>query len=138
MLYVGAFDKYGQLVTRVNNGTAYLVAREVIEEGESPSTFKALLSNENTNEWVNGVFKLDNLKLNGEPGKDYEIIITSPKIDENLPDTKAYLEELGTVGVSLRLGVQFRLCASGEKFVSDGACVACPQGSYLIEAPRSP
>ena len=137
-LYIAAFDKYGQVVTTVNNGTAYLLAKETLVAGETPSEFKALLSNENTNEWVNGVLKLDNLKLNGEPGKDYEIAITSPKIDETKPDRINFLSSSSNNQAALRLQIDFRLCQSGEKFVSDGACVTCPKNSFLIDAPRSP
>ena len=82
--------------------------------------------------------KLENIKLNGEPGREYEIIISSPKIDPSLPDTIEYLERNGLTDVNLRLTIQFRLCLSGEKFVSDGACVRCPANTYLIEPPRSP
>lgn len=32
-LYVGIFDKYDQIVTNVNNGTVYLLAREVLQDG---------------------------------------------------------------------------------------------------------
>lgn len=135
---MAAFDKYEQIVTNVQRGTVYTTAKEKKLEEQAASTFEPLLSNLNTNEWANGVIEVTNLKLKGEPGKTYEIIFTSPKIDPALPDTLQYLEEAGQSEVMLAVEVMFRKCEAGEAFQSDGECVMCPEGRYLLEPPSAP
>ena len=137
-LFIAAFDKYGQIVSNIQLGTVYTTAKEKVKQGEEPSTFEPLLSNRNTNEWTNGVIQVTNLKLKGEPGKTYEIVFTSPKIDPALPDAQNYLSSVGQSEVMLTVEVQFRKCLPGEAFQSDGECVICPEGKYLLEAPVSP
>ena len=137
-LYIGAFDKYGQIVSNLKSGVMYSRAIEKVREGQSGSSFEPLLSNLNSNEWHNGVIHLTNLTLKGEPGKHYEIVFTSPVFDTSRPDVKNYLEESGSSAVNIHLGVHFRKCLEGEAFQSDGECVECPPGTYLLKAPESP
>ena len=137
-LYVAAIDKYGQVVTSINQGLVYSRAVERLKEGEDPSAFEPLLSNLNTNEWKNGVIELSNLTLKGEPGRAYEIILTSPVIDTSLPDAALFLQESEASAVNIHLGVHFRKCEEGEAFQSDGECVNCAPGTYLLSAPSSP
>lgn len=78
-MYIAHFDKYGQVVRSINGDTIFAKVEE------------ASLSNNNRNQWINGILKLEGLKLIGRPGSLYQISLTSPHINEQAPDVKAYL-----------------------------------------------
>ena len=77
-----------------------------------------------------GVFNLTDVTFFGEPGSDATLVISSPFIDGTL--------ELADPDYSIAPTISFRSCLSGEEFTSDGQCLECSPGSYLIEAPSSP
>lgn len=77
-----------------------------------------------------GVFNITNATFIGEPGSQIQLSISSSYIEEGL--------ELVQPDYYLRVNISFRECLPGEEFTSDGQCLECPPGTYLIDAPTSP
>ena len=123
-MYVALVDGSEQVVTASNDDQ--LVLRMTSTE----SAYSPLYNIQTPLRSSLGVFNLSDVVFIGEPGSNVTLTITSPYIDESL--------ELTEADYSLNATLSFRKCIEGEKFTSDGECVWCIEGFYLLEAPTSP
>ncbi len=132
-IYVALLDAYDQVVTEVNGDVLY----ESVASGDS-SSMRGVLHNLSLNEWRNGVLKLERVQLVGQPGRDYDLVLSSHHIDPSLPDALAYLTASGLASHDILLHVHLRLCRSGEAYLDTGECAECAPDTYGLLAPLAP
>lgn len=117
-------DYFGRVVTSSNNDP---ISIQLTTTGSQYTPrFDA-----GTSQWSKGgVFNLTEATFIGEPNSEVTLILQSSFIDESL--------ELVETNYNLNIPIAFRSCESGEEFTSDGQCLECSSGSYLIEPATSP
>ena len=118
-------DPVGQVVTSSNlDGFTIALSR-------SSSSYTPNYNAQEASPWsTSGVFNLTDITFSGEPGTQVTLILTSSFIDSSLALVKPNYFLKGTIS--------FRECVSGEEFTSDGQCIECSPGFYLIQPPSSP
>lgn len=99
---------------------------------------EASLSNNNKNQWKNGTIKVEGLKLIGQPGALYQISLTSPHINDQAPDVRAYLAERQSPSSDIIMSIHLRKCKPGEAYLSSGECQRCEPGTYLLKDYSAP
>ena len=65
-MYAAVIDKYNQVVSNAEGDVIYTTARALSTDDEH--SYSPLLQDLSHNSWNNGVIKIENLNLIGEPG----------------------------------------------------------------------
>lgn len=75
IIYLAAFDSQGQIVRNINQGQAQLNFVEILQENENQSQIAHFFSERSSQSWSLGTFKLEQITLVGEPGRDYSLTV---------------------------------------------------------------
>ena len=138
-VYLAALDSEGQVVRSLNSGQAELSFVEILpsDSNRNESEFTHFFSLRSNQEWATGAYKLENVTLVGEPGRDYLLTLgASQVLDNSKPDVQEALTKFEKIEPSIR--VHFRVCETGEAFLKTGECQVCDSHSFSLEAPTEP
>ena len=90
------------------------------ELGLAESAISSILTMPQAPQWSNGTLALRNITVVGEPGRRYELSISSlDLLDRSLPDV---LQALSTGPIEPSLEITLRVCQTGEAYLRSGEC----------------
>jgi hypothetical protein len=134
-LYIGIFDKYGNLVKSENGALLRPAVENPISVTVANSTYEPFITETASITSTNGLLKVEGLSITGFPPSIQTIKFTTSVIDDTLPPNAAYLTANSLPDSGITMTINLRECELGEAFLDSGECEACESGvGYLLAA----